>query len=108
MSANCDEIRAGENTNLPSCCGNGFGIPRLAALVGVSTSGGRRFTLRVRESLRPCANKNVTLAVRFFVIKRSTPTLAISLLEVARFGSAVKIEGCIEGMGADELPPSWD
>src|SRR5215467_13666041 len=106
MSANCDEIRAGENTNLPSCCGNGFGIPRLTALAGVSTSGGRRFTLRVRESLRPLAKRNVALAVRFFVSRRSTPALAIALLEVSRFGSAVKMEGLIDGMGARAPPPS--
>src|SRR5579859_2669137 len=105
MSANCVESRDGENTNIPSCCGKGSGMPRLGAFVGVSTSGGRRFALRVRESLRPRANKNVALAVRFLVSRCSTPALAISLLEVPRFGSAVKVDGWIEGIGVGEPPP---
>src|SRR5215471_12270227 len=105
MSENCGQSRDGANTSIPNCCGNGLGIPRLAALVAVSNSGGGRLILRVRESLEPRANKNVALAVRFLVSRRSTPALAISLLEVPSFGSLAKIEGRIAEMGAAELPP---
>src|SRR5215469_16617723 len=108
MSANCGEIRDAENTSSPSCCGNGWGIPRLVALLGVSNSGGGRFTLRVRESLIPRANKKVALAVRFLPRRCSTPALAIALLEVVSAGSALKIDGRIDGLGAVELPPSSD
>src|SRR5215469_3152099 len=108
MSANCGESRVKENADIPSCCGYGFGIPRLAALLGVRTSGDGRFTLRVRESLIPRTNKNVALAMRFFVRRRSTPTLVVALLEVARFGSAVKMDGWIDGIGARALPLSSD
>src|SRR5215467_15201410 len=108
MSAKSDDSRDGENTSIPSCCGNGLGIPRLAALLGVSNSGGGRFTLRVRESLMPRANKKVALAVRFLPRRCSTPALAIALLEVVSAGSALKIDGRIEGLGAVELPPSSD
>src|SRR5216684_7494120 len=108
MLSNWDESRAGGNTSVPSCCGKGLGIPKLAALSDVSRIGGGRFTLRVRESLTPRANKNVALAVRLLVSSRSTPALAIALREVCKFGSAVKIDGRIEGMGTTELPPSSD
>src|SRR5215472_15347072 len=106
MSANCAESRDGGNTSIPSCWGNGLGIPRLEALVSVSSCGGGRFTLRVRESRRPRAHRNVALPVRFFVSRRSTPALAIALLEVDRLGSAVKIDGRAE-MAVADAPPSW-
>src|SRR6516165_6548328 len=108
MSANCGESRAGENTGLPSCCGKGLGMPRLAALSGVSRTGGGRLTFTVRESLTPRANKKVALAVRLGLSRCSTPALAISLREVCKYGSAVKIDGRIEAMGVAELPPSSD
>src|SRR5438105_13468499 len=108
MLSNCDESRGGGNTSLPSCWGNGFGIPRATALPGVRTTGGRRFILWVRDSLTPRANKNVALAVRFLVIKRSAPAVAISLREVCKFGSAVEIDGRMNGMGRAAAPPSWD
>src|SRR5215467_13245918 len=108
MSEICGENRGGENTNIPNCCANGLGIPSLASLVSVSTSGGSRFTSRVRESLEPRANKNVALAVRFLVSRRPTPALAISLLDVPSFGALIKIDGRIAEKGAAELPPSCE
>src|SRR4030081_2769237 len=106
MSLNWGRRRAGENIILPICWGNGLGIPRLDALTGVNTTGGSRFTLRVRESFTPRANKNVALKVRLFVIKRSAPAVAISLYEVRRFGSAVKTDGRIDELGVGVAPPS--
>src|SRR5947207_13591604 len=108
MLSNCDESRAGGKTSRPSCCGKGFGIPRLTGLPRVSNTGEGTFTLRVRETLTPRANKNVALAVRFLVIKCSAPAVAISLSAVCKFGSAVKIDGRIEGTGVVALPPSSD
>src|SRR4029077_20303541 len=108
MLANWDESRAGGNTSIPSCCGKGLGIPRLAAFSGVSRTGGGRVTLRGRKSLTPRANKNVALAVRLLVSSRSTPALVIALREVCKFGSAVKIDGRIEGTGTTKNSPRYD
>src|SRR4030081_3022331 len=108
MPSNLDENRACENTSLPSCWARGLGIPRLSALLGVSTTGDRRFVLRVRESLTPRANKNVALTVRFFVTKCSAPIVPISLREVCKFGSAVNMDGRIEGRAVTALPPRAD
>ena len=64
--------------------------------------------MRVRDKFAPRANTKVALAVKLFVSRRSTLALAMALREVCRFGSAVKMEGRIEGKAVGELPPSID